>query len=47
MMEENHYEDLDFSAITEGTRVRVSGTVGESFVNTELDDARDFEIVTE
>ena len=47
VMEDNHYEDLDFSAIREGTKVRVFGTIGESFVNTELDDARDFEIVTE
>ena len=47
VMEDNHDEDFDFSAIKEGTKVRVSGTIGESFVNTELDDAHDFEIVTE
>ena len=47
VMEDDSYQDMDFTAITKGTKVQVVGTVGESFVNTELDDAHDFEIVTE
>ena len=45
--EDDAYQNLDFSTITAGTKVRVSGIIGESFVNTELDDAHDFEIITE
>ena len=47
VMEDDSYKDLDFSTITKGTKVRVSGVIGESFVNTELNDAHDFQVITE
>lgn len=47
VMDDDSYKDLDFSTITKGTKVRVSGVIGESFVNTELNDAHDFQIITE
>ena len=46
-MESKNYKDLDFSTIKPGQKVRVQGTIGETFINTEIDGAQDFEVVEE
>lgn len=47
VMEDDSYKDIDFTTISKGTKVQVVGTIGDSFVNTEIDNAHDFEIITE
>ena len=46
-MESKNYKDLDFSTIKPGQKVRVQGTIGETFINTEIDGVHDFEVVEE
>ena len=40
-------EGVDINTITKGTKVRVSGILEGSFIDTEIVDAHDFEIITE
>lgn len=47
VMGDEHYENLDFTTIENGTKVRVSGTLGRYFIDIEIDDAYDFEIITD
>ena len=47
VLEDNSYENIDFSTITTGTKIRVTGDIGEYHVDLKLDNARDFEILTE
>ena len=47
VLEDNSYEDIDFSTIMTGTKIRVTGYIGECHVDIQLDNAHNFEILTE
>lgn len=47
VMGDSHYENLDFTTIEKGTKVRVYGTLGRYFIDIEIDDAHDFEIIND
>lgn len=39
--------DVDFDALSPGTKVRVAGTIGRSRISIEIDRVHDFEIISE
>ena len=47
VMGDSHYEDLDFSAIGEGTRVQAYGRLGDITGSVHIEEAHDLTVLSE